>query len=157
MDKNNLSQGAAAEQIKISRTHLNKILNGREIPSVALLKRMEEVMDKNIIYYKINNNGISSFLHNYKDEMNKAIANLQEEYSLKIFMYLFLKLYCPSEKDENPDSFSIEELCAYVHCSSNELIPSLNELVEKGYLIQEFDENGEIDSFGFDINPTKEN
>ena len=40
-----LSQGAAAELIQISRTHLNKVLNGREAPSMALLMRMEEVMN----------------------------------------------------------------------------------------------------------------
>lgn len=40
-----LSQGAAAELIQISRTHLNKVLNGREAPSMALLMRMERVMN----------------------------------------------------------------------------------------------------------------
>lgn len=40
-----LSQGAAAELIQISRTHLNKVLNGRETPSMALLMRMEKVMN----------------------------------------------------------------------------------------------------------------
>lgn len=45
MADNNLTQGAAAEQIKISRTHLNKVLNGRETPSMALLMRMEEAME----------------------------------------------------------------------------------------------------------------
>ena len=45
MTDNNLTQGAAAEQIKISRTHLNKVLNGKETPSTALLMRMEEAMD----------------------------------------------------------------------------------------------------------------
>lgn len=45
MADNNLTQGAAAEQIKISRTHLNKVLNGKETPSMALLMRMEEAMD----------------------------------------------------------------------------------------------------------------
>ena len=39
------TQGRAAEEIKISRTHLNKVLNGREIPSMALLKRMEDAMN----------------------------------------------------------------------------------------------------------------
>ena len=40
----NLHQGEAAELINISRTHLNKVLNGRETPSMALLMRMEKVM-----------------------------------------------------------------------------------------------------------------
>ena len=40
-----LSQGAAAELIQISRTHLNKVLNGREAPSMALLMRMERVIN----------------------------------------------------------------------------------------------------------------
>lgn len=43
-----LSQGAAAELIQISRTHLNKVLNGREAPSMALLMRMEKVMNDKI-------------------------------------------------------------------------------------------------------------
>lgn len=42
MTINNLTQGAAAELIHISRTHLNKVLNGKETPSMALLMRMEE-------------------------------------------------------------------------------------------------------------------
>ena len=45
MHSHQLSQGAAAELIQISRTHLNKVLNGREAPSMALLMRMEKVMD----------------------------------------------------------------------------------------------------------------
>ena len=45
MADNRLTQGQAAELIKISRTHLNKVLNGRETPSMALLMRMEEQMD----------------------------------------------------------------------------------------------------------------
>jgi len=40
-----LSQGAAAKLIQISRTHLNKVLNGREAPSMALLMRMEKVIN----------------------------------------------------------------------------------------------------------------
>jgi len=44
MENNGLHQGEAAEQINISRTHLNKVLNGRETPSMALLMRMEKVM-----------------------------------------------------------------------------------------------------------------
>ena len=40
-----LTQGAAAELIQISRTHLNKVLNGREAPSMALLMRMERVIN----------------------------------------------------------------------------------------------------------------
>jgi transcriptional regulator with XRE-family HTH domain len=45
MADNNLTQGAAAEKVKISRTHLNKVLNGKETPSMALLMRMEETMN----------------------------------------------------------------------------------------------------------------
>ena len=41
----NLTQGQAAELIKISRPHLNKVINGKETPSMALLMRMEEVMN----------------------------------------------------------------------------------------------------------------
>lgn len=45
MEKMGWTQGKAAEEIQISRTHLNKVLNGREIPSMALLMRMEERMN----------------------------------------------------------------------------------------------------------------
>lgn len=45
MADNSLTQGQAAELIKISRTHLNKVLNGKETPSMALLMRMEEQMN----------------------------------------------------------------------------------------------------------------
>ena len=45
MMANNLTQGQAAELINISRTHLNKVLNGRETPSMALLKRMEDAIN----------------------------------------------------------------------------------------------------------------
>ena len=45
MEDNNLTQGEAAELIDISRTHLNKVLNGREVPSMALLMRMEGAME----------------------------------------------------------------------------------------------------------------
>lgn len=44
MNKYCLSQGEAAQLIDISRTHLNKILNGNANPSMALLIRMEEVI-----------------------------------------------------------------------------------------------------------------
>ena len=45
MVDNSLTQGQAAELIKISRTHLNKVLNGRETPSMALLMRIEKAME----------------------------------------------------------------------------------------------------------------
>lgn len=45
MNKMGWTQGQAAEEIHISRTHLNKVLNGREVPSMALLMRMEERMN----------------------------------------------------------------------------------------------------------------
>ena len=40
------SQGEAAEDLKISRSHLNKIVKGRDYPSTALLMRMEKVMEE---------------------------------------------------------------------------------------------------------------
>ena len=40
------TQGEAAEELKISRSHLNKIINGRDYPSTALLMRMEKVMEE---------------------------------------------------------------------------------------------------------------
>ena len=45
MEREGLTQGAATEQIQISRTHLNKVLNGKETPSTALLMRMEKAMN----------------------------------------------------------------------------------------------------------------
>jgi transcriptional regulator with XRE-family HTH domain len=45
MSKHNLTQGEAAEIVSISRTHLNKVLNGRETPSMALLMRIEKAME----------------------------------------------------------------------------------------------------------------
>lgn len=45
MADNDLTQGAAAELVQISRTHLNKVLNGRETPSMALLMRIEKAME----------------------------------------------------------------------------------------------------------------
>lgn len=42
MNKMGWTQGQAATEINISRTHLNKVLNGREVPSMTLLMRMEE-------------------------------------------------------------------------------------------------------------------
>ena len=46
MKLKNLSQGAAAELIKISRPHLNKILNSRTAPSMKVLMKMEEIISK---------------------------------------------------------------------------------------------------------------
>ena len=40
-----LTQREAAEILKITRTHLNKVLNKRTAPSIQLLKRMEELMN----------------------------------------------------------------------------------------------------------------
>lgn len=45
MKKHELKQGEAAELVQISRPHLNKVINGKETPSMALLMRMEEVMN----------------------------------------------------------------------------------------------------------------
>ena len=38
------TQGAAAEDLNISRSHLNKIINKRDKPSLSLLDRMEKKM-----------------------------------------------------------------------------------------------------------------
>lgn len=46
MKHHNLTQGQAAELVDISRTHLNKVLNGRETPSLALLMRIEKAMEE---------------------------------------------------------------------------------------------------------------
>jgi len=45
MEYKGLTQGQAAEEVNISRTHLNKVLNGRETPSMALLMRIEKAME----------------------------------------------------------------------------------------------------------------
>ncbi len=45
MADNSLTQGEAAELVQISRTHLNKVLNGKETPSMALLMRIEKAME----------------------------------------------------------------------------------------------------------------
>lgn len=45
MEDHKLKQGKAAELVQISRPHLNKVINGKETPSMALLMRMEEVMN----------------------------------------------------------------------------------------------------------------
>ena len=46
MEEHGLTQGQAAELVNISRTHLNKVIHGKETPSTALLARMEEVMEE---------------------------------------------------------------------------------------------------------------
>ena len=46
MEQHYKSQGEAAEELGISRSHLNKIINRRDNPSTSLLLRMEEVMKK---------------------------------------------------------------------------------------------------------------
>jgi transcriptional regulator with XRE-family HTH domain len=41
---NKLTQQEAADKVHISRTHLSRIFNKERTPSIALLKRMEDVM-----------------------------------------------------------------------------------------------------------------
>ena len=43
--KNGLTQQQAADKLHISRTHLSRVLRGERAPSMALLTRMEEVME----------------------------------------------------------------------------------------------------------------
>ena len=45
MEQHYPNQGAAAEDLGISRSHLNKIINRRDNPSTTLLIKMEEVME----------------------------------------------------------------------------------------------------------------
>lgn len=47
MENNYPNQGAAAADLHISRSHLNKIINRRDNPSTTLLIRMEEIMKQN--------------------------------------------------------------------------------------------------------------
>ena len=42
---NKLTQQQAADKVHISRTHLSRIFSGERTPSMALLNRMEEVME----------------------------------------------------------------------------------------------------------------
>lgn len=42
---NKLTQQEAADKIHISRTHLSRVLRGERTPSMALLQRMEEVIE----------------------------------------------------------------------------------------------------------------
>lgn len=53
MEQHYISQGEAAEDLHISRSHLNKIINRRDNPSVSLMIRMEEIMAK----YQEDHNG----------------------------------------------------------------------------------------------------
>ena len=155
----NMTQAEVANDFKVTRSHLNKVLNGRTDASLSLIEQIENFTYGNDkIFIKKDNYtmDITNFLQPYAEEIIKAAASLDTEYGYKIFMYLFTKLYFP-DNEENPDSFSIEELCNFFKCKEDNLIPSLDELVEKGYLIQEFDKNGKIENFGFDINPTKGN
>ena len=46
MEEHYCHQGDAAEELHISRSHLNKIVNRRDNPSTTLLIRMEEAMKK---------------------------------------------------------------------------------------------------------------
>ena len=46
MEQYYISQGEAANDLHISRSHLNKIINRRDNPSTTLLIRMEEIMKK---------------------------------------------------------------------------------------------------------------
>ena len=40
-----LTQQEAADMVHISRTHLSRVLRGERAPSMALLQRMENVME----------------------------------------------------------------------------------------------------------------
>ena len=44
IEDNKLTQQVAADKVHISRTHLSRILRGERTPSMALLKRMEDVI-----------------------------------------------------------------------------------------------------------------
>ena len=46
MEKNYSTQGEAAKDLKISRSHLNKIINRRDNPSTTLLIGMEKIMEE---------------------------------------------------------------------------------------------------------------
>ena len=46
MEERYENQGLAAADLKISRSHLNKIINRRDNPSTTLLLRMEKLMEE---------------------------------------------------------------------------------------------------------------
>lgn len=46
MHKTYTTQKDAAEDLNISRSHLNKIINKRDVPSLSLLRRMELKMEE---------------------------------------------------------------------------------------------------------------
>lgn len=50
MKQNYTSQGEAAKDLNISRSHLNKIINRRDNPSLTLLIRMEKKMQEYNFY-----------------------------------------------------------------------------------------------------------
>lgn len=45
MENHYKNQGEAADALKISRSHLNKIINRRDNPSTTLLIKMEKIMN----------------------------------------------------------------------------------------------------------------
>lgn len=45
-DTHNLRQVDAAEQLNITRSHLNKVLNERTAPSIKLLEAMVKLMEE---------------------------------------------------------------------------------------------------------------
>lgn len=157
----NMTQEEAANEFEITRSHLNKVLNGRADASLSLIEQIENFTYGNNPEYDkiyIKTDPISkeylNFMARYSKETMYAMKELQEEYSFKIYIYLFTKLYCPSEDED--ESFSLEELADYLKCKIEDLYPSLDELVEKKFLIQKFNENNEVEEFGFDIYPSKE-
>lgn len=44
IQRKRLTQIEAAEILNISQAHMSRIINGKRVPSMTLLKRMEEVM-----------------------------------------------------------------------------------------------------------------
>lgn len=46
MRAHNYTQQIAAETLQISRSHLNKVINGKTNPSIYLLEKMEQLMEE---------------------------------------------------------------------------------------------------------------
>ena len=150
----------AAKELGITRSHLNKVINNRTDPSLSLIedienftygdrKSMTKDLDNIIIDTSHVSKELSEFTKYYWDEISSAMKNLQEEQSFKIFMLFFLNFHTEPSSEDIFDSISIEEIQQKMNCSAEEVSIALDELIDKGYLLYEQDEEGYVKSFTF--------
>ena len=156
----NLRQSDVAEILHITRSHLNKVINNRTNPSLSLIedienftyggrKSMAEDLDNIIIDTSNVPKALSEFTNYYWNEISSAMRNLQEEQSFKIFMLFFDNFHLEPSSKEIFNSISIEELQEKLNCSAEEITIALDELIDKGYLLVEEDEEGYVKTFTF--------